>query len=327
MAQTNPETIIHKASLINPETQEIVKNNRLDIIAFDLDGTSLPSALETPSKPGTTVEDYFKSNPELVDEFQKALDAVMDQNPGNVQFIIATGRGLDFAKRVWTHLTEGKEKYKISGIALETGALIGVDGWDNIIESPLLDKKGLENIKNHEIREKINTKVANIGGFNEPKDVSLCYHPPKNPDGTQSSIEDFHSEVKGVIDQMNISGLDVEITSSNSIEIFPQGASKSKAMEYIFDQLSQKEKYSSVSTYFCCDSLNDGPVLNKINIIASPENSHQMVKKYNIKKFGYLSPLNDLEGTIDNLKHIAADLQEYNKNAAIKNQKFLENFK
>lgn len=313
MDERNTETIIQKNITSKKEIKEKVQNNRLDIIAFDLDGTLLPGALETPSKPGTTIEQYFKNHSSQIKEFQKTLDDIIGQNPNNVALVIATGRGLDFAQRVWNFLTEGKEKYKIKAVALETGTLISLDGWENIVISPKLDKEGLKNISDPEIKKALDNFAINIGGSKEDKDIALCYNPPKTKDGEISSIENFHKHLKDKVSEMGIAGIDVEITSSNSIEIFPKGASKSTSLEYIFDKLSSEKEYSSLSTFFCCDSLNDLPVLNKIHIMASPGNSNPSIKEQNMKKFGYFSESKDLDGTIENLKKIALDLKEYNQ--------------
>lgn len=311
MTSEDRKTIIRNVIVSGLEVNEKIYGNRLDIIAFDLDGTLLPSALETPSKPGTTIEDYFFKNQDLVKEFQEALDKILDQNPGNVNLVVATGRGLDFAKRVWNSLTQGKEKYKIKAISLETGTLISLDGWDNITVSPKLDQKGLVTISNLKIKKTLDDFAFDLGSAKEDKDIALCYNPPLLKNGERMPIENFHKLLKEKVAEMAIPGVDVEITSSNSIEIFPKGASKSTSLEFIFDNLSSNEKYSSLSTIFCCDSLNDIHALNKINIMASPSNSNPLIKEHNDRKFGYYSKSADLKGTIENLKNIALDLQEY----------------
>jgi hydroxymethylpyrimidine pyrophosphatase-like HAD family hydrolase len=283
---------------------ERIKNGTSEpLVCFDVDGTLIPSTdyqtgyvkpIETSKNP-ETIEDYIEKNQDSIDKFKKRI---LSLQRFGFKFMINTGRGVEFTKRLVEHIFP---EHSVSVIIGESGAGIleatPTGEWKDTLTKPdTVESSDYEVLKTN--KESIEKIAKDAGGFLEKgKQVIISVNPPEG-----ITTEEFQQTMIAEMKQIGIDTDSLHITrSASAVDIGPRGATKLASLKQMLGS-------DNIAIYFG-DARNDSEALrgSDVNIVVgNAENEVQEIAKE--ASFGLVLERDkvDMQGCIEGLRSLEA---------------------
>lgn len=273
---------------------------------FDLDGTFIESGLETAGN-SKTIEQWAEENKEKIGALKINLKRLQENN---INVGLATGRGLEFCKRLINIILPEDEGIKLGKSVVEGGLFIYNQETDTYKLSPSVDEKSAETLG--EYHDLILSKMKEMGmSIEGGKMMQISANPPV-VDGKRDT---------DLYDRLLKEGLPKEVVgkvlithSSSAVDVTPVGVDKMTALRDIVAE--------GIAVYFG-DGKNDETAMSDpgVAVVSTPENAHPDIKDYAKNNIGTerqhekigLVAINgkDLSGVVDSLRLINAAFKVY----------------
>lgn len=261
-----------EVSVINTAIDEKIKwmvsenkKGRQGYVFFDLDGTIIESGLETAGN-NKTIKQWVEENQ---DEIRALKNNIKRFRHNGLNVGLATGRGLEFSKRLLDEVFPEESGIKLNENIVEGGLFIYNQETGDYKLSPSVDKESAEMLG--EYHDFIVDKMVSMGMAIEGGKMRQVSANPPLVDGKRDT--DLYDKLlreslpKNVVDLVSITH------SSSAVDVTPIGVDKMTALRDIVGK--------GIAVYVG-DGKNDETAMSDVGVevILVPENAHPDIKKY-----------------------------------------------
>ena len=270
----------------------IERDNKTPYLFFDIDGTLLPSGLESPLNQ-KTVQEYVIEQRDTVELFKRRIEWFRNSQ---FRFVIITARGMAFAHHVAQNLFPPNS---VGTVIAENGAMFARqtkpgESWGVSYPSHL-NKEKLMSFRQRCAPLIEFAETALQGTLESGKEIVVTLVPPSLKD-----LTDFHHRIVEKAKESGLEGLQI-FRSAGAVDITPPGATKASGLREVLAD--------NIGVYFV-DSGSDEEAMSSVSVNIVPGNAFASTRvQAKLAEVGLLAERQDLDGVTDALSAIEAYLR------------------